>query len=78
MGAGEWLDEFWGVDVEGMMALLLVGVEGICNRVMWEVGLCVVYRLGNDGREESNCCMVRLLMDFGPALTYKLSSSLNS
>ena len=52
MGAGEWLDEFWGVDVEGMVALLLGGMEGICA--------------------------VRLLMDFGPTLTYKLSSSLNS
>ena len=52
MGAGEWLDEFWGVDVEGMVALLVGWMEGICA--------------------------VRLLMDFGPALTYKLSSSLNS
>ena len=46
-GAREWLDEFWGVDEEGKVILLLgKGVEGRCNRVMADVGECVLYWLG--------------------------------
>ena len=46
-GASEWLDEFLRVDEEGKVPLLLgIGVEGICNRVMLEVGECIVYWLG--------------------------------
>ena len=38
VGSGEWLDEFWIVDVERKMALLLgKWLEGICNRVMVDV-----------------------------------------
>ena len=69
VGAREWLDEFWRVNVEGKVALLLGNrVEDICHR---DVGVWVVYRLGNGGREESNCFMLRLLLDFGPPLTCK-------
>ena len=47
VGSGEWLDEFWRVDEEGKVALLLgKGVEGICNRVIEDVGECVLYWLG--------------------------------
>ena len=47
VGAGEWLDKFWRVDEEGKEALLLgKEVEGICNRVMEEVGGCILYWLG--------------------------------
>ena len=40
----DWLNEFWRVDDEGKVALLLgKGVEGICNRVvsMWESMYCI-------------------------------------
>ena len=47
VGAREWLNEFSRVDKEGKMVLLLgKGMEDICNRVMEEVGECVVYWLG--------------------------------
>ena len=47
VGARERLDEFWRVDLEEKVALLLgKGVEGICNRVMEEMGECVLYWLG--------------------------------
>ena len=46
-GGREWLDEFWRVDQEEKVAFLLgKGVEGICNRVMEDVGECVLYWLG--------------------------------
>ena len=39
-------DEFWLVDEEGKVTLLLgKGVEGICNRVMEDVGESIVYWL---------------------------------
>ena len=42
-----WLDVFWRMDEEGKVALLLgKGVEDICNRMMEEVGECVLYWLG--------------------------------
>ena len=45
--AREWLDEFWMVDEEGMVTLLLGKVvKGVCNRVMEEVGECLLYWLG--------------------------------
>ena len=48
LGGREWLDEFWRVDEEGMVALLLgKGVERACKRVMEDVGECVLYRLVN-------------------------------
>ena len=47
VGAREWVDEFWRMDEEGKVALLLGNeVLGICNRVMEEVGECVLYWLG--------------------------------
>ena len=47
VGTGEQLDEFWRVDEDGKVVLLLgKGVEGVCNRVIEEVGECVVYWLG--------------------------------
>ena len=47
VGTREWLDEFWRVDEEGKVALLWgKGVEGICNRVMEDVGECLLYWLG--------------------------------
>ena len=77
VGAREWLDEL-RVDEVGKVALLLgKGVEGICNRMM-DVGECILYWLGRCGREESNCCMGRLLLDIGPPLSCHLSLSLNS
>ena len=46
VGGREWLDEFWRVDEEGKVALLLgKGVEGICNRVLEDVGECISYWL---------------------------------
>ena len=39
------MDEFWRVDKEGTVVLLLVkGVDSICNRVMAEVGGCILVR----------------------------------
>ena len=47
MGAGERLDEFWRVDEDRKVALLLgEGMEGIYNKVMVEVVECIVYLLG--------------------------------
>ena len=47
VGTREWLGEFWRVDEYGKMALLLgKGVEGICNRVMEDVGECILHWLG--------------------------------
>ena len=44
VGAREWVDEFCRVYEEGKLALLLgKGVEGICNRVMEDVGECILY-----------------------------------
>ena len=44
---GLWEIEFWRVDEEGKVTLLLgKGEEGICNRVMEDVGECVLYWLG--------------------------------
>ena len=43
---GKWLDEFWRVDEEGKVSLLLgKRVEDICNRVMEDVGEYVLYWL---------------------------------
>lgn len=43
VGAGEWIDEFGKVGKEGKVALLLgKGVEGVSNRVLEEVGECVM------------------------------------
>ena len=43
VGVREWLDEFWRVDEKGKVELLLgKGVEGICNRVMEDVGECIL------------------------------------
>ena len=53
------------------MALLLEkGVVGICNRVMADVGECVLYFRVDGGREGSNCCMGRLLLDIGPPFSF--------
>ena len=43
VGTRECLDEFWRVDEEEKVALLLEkGVEDICNRVMEDVGrVCI-------------------------------------
>ena len=44
--AREWLDEFWRVDKEGKMAMLLgKWMEGLCS-VMEEVEECVFYWFG--------------------------------
>ena len=46
------------------------GVKGICNTVMEDVRECVLYiGWGDSGREGSNCCMGRLLLDIGPPLS---------
>ena len=76
VGAGEWLDEFWIVDEERKLALLLgKGDEGICDRVMESV-YCIGWVGG--GREGSNCCIGRLLLDIGPPPSCYLPPSLNS
>ena len=42
----EWLGEFWRVvKVEKVALLLEKEVEGICNRLMEDVGECVLYWL---------------------------------
>ena len=47
MGDREWFDEYWRLDKEGKEAMLLgKGTEGICNRVMEDVGECKLYWLG--------------------------------
>ena len=78
VGAREWLDEFWIADEKKVALLLGKGVEAICNRVMEDVPS--VYCIGwvDGGREGSNCCMGRLLLDIGPSLSCHLSPSLNS
>ena len=44
--AGEWLEE-WKIVQEGKVALLLgKGVEGVCDIVMEEMGVCIVYWIG--------------------------------
>ena len=46
MGVREWLDEFWRVDKERKVALLLGKVvEDICSRVMEDVVECISYWL---------------------------------
>ena len=42
----------------------------------WECAYCIGWVDG--GREGSNCCMCRLLLDIGPPLSCHLSPSLNS
>ena len=43
VGAREGLDELWRVNEEGKVALLMgKGVEGICNRMMEDVGESVL------------------------------------
>ena len=44
-------------------------MEGICNRVMEDVGECVCTGWVEVDREGSNCCMGRLLLDIGPPLS---------
>ena len=63
-------------DGQGGTSGIAVGkrVEGICNRVMEEVGECVLYWLGRCGREGSNCCSGRLLLDIGPPLVAFVAS----
>ena len=69
--------EFWRADKDGKVTLLLgKGVEGICNRVMEDVGECLVGWI-DGSREGSNCCMGRLLLDIGPPLSCQLFSSLD-
>ena len=63
VGAREWLEEFWSEDEEGKVR-------------MWESVYCIGWVDG--GREGSNCCMGRLLLDIGPPLSCHLSPSLNS
>ena len=75
----EWLDEFCHVDEEGMMALLLG--KGWRAHVterwrLWESAYCIGWV--DVGREGSNYCMGRLLLDIGPPLSCHLSPSLNS
>ena len=66
-GAREWLDEFCRVDKEGKVALLLEKRGGgICNRVMEYVGSVYCIGWADGGREGSNCCMGRLLLDIAP------------
>ena len=44
VGAREWLDELWRVDMESKVALLLgKGVDCIYNRVVEDVGECILY-----------------------------------
>ena len=54
VGGREWLDESWRVDEEGKVELLLgKWVEGICNKVMENVGECIMYRLGKWSEKEA-------------------------
>ena len=66
------------MDEEGKVALLMgKGVEGVCNRVMEDVASAYYIGWVEGGREGSNCCMGRLLLDIGP-LSCHLPPSLNS
>ena len=63
--AGKWLDKLWREDEDGKVALLLgKGVEGICNRVVEDVGECVL--LGVVAGKEAivvwvGCCWILVL-----------------
>ena len=64
--------ELWGLEVVGYIlesgqggkSGIAVGkrVECIYNRVMEDVGECLLISLVGRGREGSNCCMGRLLL----------------
>ena len=74
----EWLDEFWRVGEEGRVALLLgKGLEGICNTVMEDASLYCIGRI-DGGREGSNYCVGRLLLDIGPSLSSHLLEQLDT
>ena len=74
VGAREWLDEFWRVDEEGKLAMLLgKGVEGICNRVMEDVGECILYWLGRWWQRRKQLLYGGLLLDSDPPLSCHLS-----
>ena len=68
VGTRVWLDEFWTVDEEGKVALLLGReVEGICNRVMAEVGVCIVLVGYMVAEKEAivawvGCCWILILL----------------
>ena len=68
---GEWTRREGGI---AEVALLLEnGADGgICNRVMEYEEECVLHWLVDGGREGSNCCKGRLLLDVGPPLSCHL------
>ena len=73
VGARKWLDDFCRVYEEGKVALLLEkGVEAICNRVIEDVGECILYCLSRWWQRR------KPLLDIGPPLSCHLSPSLNS
>ena len=53
-------------------------MEGICNRVMEDVGECVLYWFGRWWQRRKQLSMNKLLLDIGPPLSCHLSPSLNS
>ena len=65
VGAREWLDEFRRVDEGNVILLLGKGVEDIWRK--WESAYCIGWI--DSGREGSSC-MVRLLLDIGPPLSF--------
>ena len=65
------------VGARGKVALL---VQGICNRVMEDVGECILFWLGRWWRRRKQLLygLRKLLLDIGPPLSSHLSPSLNS
>ena len=53
-------------------------MKGICNRVMEDMGECYCIGWVDGGKEGSNCCMGRLLLDIRPILSCHPSPFLNS
>ena len=73
MGTRESLDEFLRVEEEKKVALLLgKGVEGICNRVIVDVGECILHWLGRWWQRRKQL-LYRLLLGIDPPLTCPLS-----
>ena len=64
MGPREWFDEFWRVDKDGKVDCYWEMDGGYTNRVMEDVGVCILYWLCRWWQRRSNCCMARLLLGY--------------
>ena len=59
----------------GKVTLLLgKGVDDMCNRMMEDLGDCILYWLGRWWqKKEARNCVGKLLLDIGASLSYHLS-----